>query len=68
MPGVVYLKEAHDTTRTELVVGDIVEEMVVSDLKAAIERKTAIPVAEQGTCIIKSRIIISSVVRLVVWD
>lgn len=59
MPGVVYLKEAHDTTRTELVVGDIVEEMVVSDLKAAIERKTAIPVAEQGTCtcIIKSRII-----------
>ena len=49
MPDIVYLKEAHGySTKTELTVSATVEEMLVSDLKAAVEKKMGIPVDDQS--------------------
>ena len=49
MPDIVYLKEAHGySTKTELTVSATVEEMLVSDLKSAVEKKMGIPVDDQS--------------------
>lgn len=49
MPGIVYLKEVHGcSAKTELTVSAAVEEMLVSDLKTAVEKKMGIPADEQS--------------------
>ncbi len=49
MPGIVFLKEVHGrSAKTELTVSAGVEEMLVSDLKAAVEKKLGIPADDQS--------------------
>ena len=49
MPGIVFLKDVHGrSAKTELAVSAGVEEMLVSDLKSAVEKKLGIPADDQS--------------------